>query len=85
MSLKLAEAHFHLGNELLDEDPVKAAQHYTSSIANRADPATYHNLVLAYLTAGNEKKARETLEVALEKYPGEKYLLDLEREIERRN
>ena len=85
LSLKLAEAHFHLGNELLDEDPVKAAQHYTSSIANRADPATYHNLVLAYLTAGNEKKARETLEVALEKYPGEKYLLDLEREIERRN
>lgn len=81
----LAQAHFYRGNELLEQGDHKAIQHYCQSISYQADPAGYHNLVLAYLAAGNEKKARETLAQALKLYPKEDNLLQLKKELERRS
>ena len=82
---QLAQAHFYLGNEFLEQGKSQAAEHYLKSLAYQQDPATYHNLVLAYLSFENEKKARETLTQALELYPQEDNLLKLKREFERRS
>ena len=74
----VAQAHFHAGNKVLKQDPKLAARHYTQAISCQADPAAYHNLVLAYWASGDEKKAKETLGLALKLYPETDFLLDLQ-------